>query len=175
MRTGGLGSYQDLSPAEGGGIVKNLGCHSLDLCLWLTDARSFRLDATKIERDGITDRRASAEVKLTDLGGRGQTSCELNWMVSWLDTVPNCYELEFDHAILRCPVAPADHIVLLDKNRSPITVLHAPSGSGATTSAQAFYLEWNDVLSCLEKRIAPTVSALSCLKVAELMDAILAA
>lgn len=173
MRTGGLGTYQDVATAEGGGVVKNLGCHSLDLALWLTDAGGFRIHDRQVEWDGDTDRRVHAVIELIDVGGSVGHRCRLDWTLSWLDAQPNCYEFEFNKALLRCPIAPADHIDLLGKDRRMLTRLQTPAGQGATTSAQAFYLEWDDLLAGLKSRREPVVSAISCLKAAELMDELL--
>src|SRR5207244_594476 len=50
-RTGSGGAYQDEPVARGGGIVKNLGCHSLDLAFWLTGAEGFLLTDRHVEWD----------------------------------------------------------------------------------------------------------------------------
>jgi predicted dehydrogenase len=170
LRTGGSGEYQDAATADGGGIVKNLGCHSLDLALWLTKAGGYVIKDRAIEWDGPTDRRARAEFELTELLGIPGYSCKLHWTVSWLDIQPNCYEFEFTEMLLRCPVAPDDYLELLGRDRAVITRLRTPAGTGAITSAQAFYLEWRDFLDSLQSRRAPVLSALSCHKVAQAID-----
>ena len=109
LRTGGSGDYQDAPTVDGGGIVKNLGCHSLDLALWLTNATRYRIKDRTIEWDGVTDRRAQAEFELTDILGTSGYNCDLHWTVSWLDTKPNCYEFAFPDLFLRCPVARRVH------------------------------------------------------------------
>ena len=58
-RSGGAGGYQDLSIEEGGGITRNLGCHSLDSTLWITQAKGATIIDRQIEWDGRTDRKAS--------------------------------------------------------------------------------------------------------------------
>lgn len=99
--------------------------------------------------------------------------CLLDWTLSWLDAQPNCYEFEFAKALLRCPVVPADHIDLLGKDRRMLTRLQTPAAQGATTCAQTFYLEWDDMFASLKSKREPFVSAISCLKAAELMDELL--
>lgn len=173
LRTGGFGTYQDEPTVNGGGIVKNLGCHSLDLSLWLTQARHFRLHDRLVIWDSSTDRRAQAEIELIDVGGIPGHNCMLHWTVSWLDDQPNCYEFEFAGALLRCPIAPSDYVDLLGKDHRELSRCQTPRASGATTSAQAFYLEWNDLFGALENKRAPVQSAMSCLSTAELMDQVL--
>jgi len=170
VRTGGSGSYQDAPTSVGGGIVKNLGCHSLDLVLWLTAARGYRVRQRSLEWDAATDRRAHAIVQLDDVLGQRGYECELDWTVSWLDPQPNTYEFEFEGGVLTCPVAPAGALSLLGQRNAALGEVRAEPGAGAVTSAQAFYLHWRDFLRALETESDPVSSAVSCHMSAELID-----
>jgi len=170
----GESGYVDDSAARGGGVVKNLGCHSLDLALWITGAKGHELVERRVEwDDGETDRHAAARLRLTRLDGEPGASCTLDWTVSWLEPQANLVELRFETAQLRCPITPADAIEILDKHGRRIGEIPAAEAGGAVTVAQAFYLEWEDFLQGVRNKRESSVSAASCLAVAEIMDELL--
>jgi predicted dehydrogenase len=172
-RTGAGGQYQDESVARGGGIIKNLGCHSLDLALWLTGAISFQIEDRRVEWDGDTDRSGSAAIRLFGIEGAPGHNCELDWTVSWLEAQPNTIELQFERAFVRAPIAPSANAELLGLDGQLLAQLDATASGGAATSVQAFYLEWDDVIEAVRQRREPMLSARSCCLAAELMDELL--
>ncbi|MCI0467150.1 MAG: Gfo/Idh/MocA family oxidoreductase [Beijerinckiaceae bacterium] len=172
-RTGEGGPYQDQSVAEGGGITKNLGCHSLDLAFWITGARRFTMLDRHIDWDGETDRRASAQIVLLEINGNASHDCKLDWTVSSLDRQPNMIELQFEHARLHCPVQPGGSIDVLSRCGNRLYCIDAQDTGGATTINQACYLEWRAVLNGVASRSENEMSASSSMLVAELMDELL--
>jgi predicted dehydrogenase len=168
-RTGGGGDYQTLPWSAGGGIVKNLGCHALDLAFWLTGARDFRLLDKELQVDGGADFDCRATAILTASSGQ---EIRLDFGVSWLDRMENSMTFAFETMSLVCGFSPADHVLL-----------HAPDGNligrldatkmGATTSAQAFFLEWQDVMTTATARTHQPLSAASTRPVAHFMAALL--
>lgn len=172
VRTGGVGGYQDLPTSQGGGLLKNLGCHSLDLALWLTDARNYVITTQHVDWDDMTDRHAEASIQLHAVGGASGSECTLVWACSWLQAQRNMCELHFEHAVVRCAITPTDHVLVFSKSGQLIARLQVPLG-GATTSAQAFYLEWRDLLDAIESRQQPMSSGESCFKTAQLIDDLL--
>lgn len=168
-RTGGAGGYIDVSAAQGGGMVRNLGCHSLDLAVALTGANAFTLLDRRIEWDGDTDRKGAARIRLDRQGG----AVDLDWTVSALDAQSNEMELRFENAQVKCPLTPAGSLALFDRAGRPLGALETASSGGALSVGQACYLEWRDVFAAVREKTEPPSSARSTLLAAEIMDAIL--
>ena len=141
--------------------------------MWITGATSHRILERHIEWDGHTDRHAAAQLVLAGLNGKFDETCELNWCVSWLEPQTNFVELRFERAILRCPIAPGEAIEVLDRDHRRLGGMPVAETGGAVTSAQAFYLEWEDFAQSVRNRQQSSMSANSCLLVAEIMDELL--
>lgn len=169
MRSGGGGHYHTAPLSQGGGIVKNLGCHALDLAMWLTGADIFEIRNNQLTMDDGADLACHATIELPLASGG---SCAFEFSASWLDNQQNTMEFVFDHVRLRCAVSPSDHIDLMSDNGSPLTTISA-TGQGAVSSTQAFYLEWMDVIAAGEKKIAQPISAVSSRPSAAVMSALL--
>lgn len=172
LRTGGTGGYQDSPTSEGGGVARSLGCHSLDLAFWVTQASGFDVVERDVVWDDETDRRAHAKIVLQGVGGVPGRDCSLDWTVSWLDGQLNTYQFDFELAVIRCSVAPAGHVQLFAAGLL-LSTLHAPAGHGAVTSAQAFYLEWRDALTSLITKAETMLSAASSWNTAAVLDEVL--
>lgn len=170
-RTDGAGQYQSVPVRDGGGIVKNLGCHALDLALWLTNARGFAIRSNEIEWDDETDQRCRAMIAL-DCGDAG--SVDLEFALSWIDRMENRMDFRFDGGALSCPIAPAREIALLSPSGEALASLSVQGPDRATTPRQACYLEWRAMLDAVLARSPQPVSAVSNLLCAELIDALLA-
>lgn len=172
-RTGGGGGYQDEPVAAGGGIVKNLGCHSLDLVLWATGAKSFRIEHRAIEWDGATDRHCDASIVLQDVAGSAGRECALRLTLSWLAAQSNTVTFRFDRADVVSPIAPSLSVDVLGREARRIGTLQ-PACGGATLSNQAYGIVWSQSIAALERKRESEVSARSCQPAADLMDALLA-
>ena len=164
-RAGDMGPYQDESVANGGGIVKNLGCHSLDLALWLTGAATPEITSRRIEWDGDTDRRASARIMLGDV--------PLDWTVSWLDEQPNTLEIDFGRLTLSIPTQPSRTVSIRAPDGGAAGEIDCGATGGAFTAAQAFHLQWKAMIAGVEARRESEVSANTSLATAVLMDQLL--
>jgi predicted dehydrogenase len=169
-RSGGGGEYVAAPWSAGGGVVKNLGCHALDVALWLTGATEFTLTDNDLQIDGGADFvcRAKAVLK-TAQGG----DCALIFAVSWIDRMDNMISFSFDHVRLTCPVSPASAIEVSSPSGAFIGHLDA-TNMGATSSAQAFFLEWQDVIAAGLAKTAQPLSASATRPVARFMDLLLA-
>lgn len=167
-RTGGGGEYQALPITQGGGIVKNLGCHALDLARWLADASGFAVQDRQLEIDAGAD--VACRAKLT-LQRRNGENCLLDFAVSWLERMGNTVVLTFDNTLVVCPVSPAASLEIRSANGDTIGSMDA-TGLGAATSAQAFYLEWQDFIHAASNRKAQPLSAAATRLVADAMDQI---
>jgi predicted dehydrogenase len=172
-RSGGAGGYQDLSIEEGGGITRNLGCHSLDATLWITQAVGASIVNRQIEWDGRTDRKASAAIRLQGVLGTIGHDVELDWRVSWLDQQSNQVSYRFENATIVGPLTPGETLRVFDPKGVEIGPLAATGTGGALTVGQACYLEWRDLVSAFHSRTKPPTSARATLLTAEVMDALL--
>lgn len=170
-KTGGAGQYQSLPVARGGGLVKNLGCHSLDLAIWLTGATGFEIANRSIAWDGETDQACQAKIVLTRPGG---APVDLHVAYSWIDNMVNAIRFEFANAVLVAPVSPSTSVDLQDLNGKSIAKLATSVQNGGETTIQAFYLEWQATIDAFVARSPQPISAASTLLCAELMDALLA-
>ena len=176
-RTRGSGTDHSYFDDErlGGGILLELGCHALDVAMHVTGATCHRVVRHNLLFDGPPDRVAEGEIVL--LTGHGDDApIPLEFQFSWLDDVDCAIEFHFPTASLSVGNRP-DSIVRLsgprvEGNRDSSRRFDAglqPSGLGATTTSQAFYLEWRDFLDGLAAGTASTFSAASALPVTALI------
>jgi predicted dehydrogenase len=173
------GSGSDLSFLDGPGqttargALTDLGSHSIDLALYITRARSFRVHECEMVLDGYVDRRASARVDLLcDTAAGSDTTVELDYCVSWLDAQPNRLELQCERATLFCGLGwDADVFVGLPERPSQAYRLSPPL-RGARTPNQAFCLEWRAFLDGFERRQESAISANSAYLTTALVEAL---
>jgi predicted dehydrogenase len=171
-RAGDFATYQDLSFREGGGITLNLGCHTIDLAIWMYSACRFEIEHRYVVWDEATDRHASSRLRLFREGD--EDGCLVDWTVSWLEPQPNTIEVEFESVTLSVPITPANHIVLRGPSGAPIGQLAPWASDGGRTSAQCFYCEWQDVLTSVSLHTPGILTANSSLLTAQVIDAVLA-
>lgn len=178
-RTRGSGTDRSYFDDEGssGGILLELGCHALDLAMHLTGTTHHRIIRQRFLFDGPPDRVAEGEVLLFRNASEDSASLPLEFRFSWLDEMDSAMEFHFPTARLLVgdrpesvvrltgPAAGGDRIDLPD---SEVSLL--PGGLGATTTNQAFYLEWRDFLDGLAAARASTFSAESALPVTALVE-----
>lgn len=170
-RTDGGGDYKSQPVSRGGGVVKNLGCHSLDQVLWLTGAKDFEIERREVAWDGETDQACRARIRLKDAANA--VLCGLDWSISWIERVDNHVAFDFADATLDCPVAPDPAVNLLSPGGQLIGPISAEGAGRATTSTQAFYLQWRGMISSVQSRAEQPISARSTALCARLMDALL--
>jgi predicted dehydrogenase len=155
----------DYSPLDegsfcSGGVLAELGCHTLDLALHLTGAQAFAVESCNLELDGRVDRKVSARVRLKNSSALPEHGVELDYCASWLDRQENVAELQFEHVSLWAGLSPNAQVFLGNPTEHSEVVSLAPAGAaGASTSNQAFYLEWDAFLKGLEAGRESQVSA----------------
>ncbi len=165
VTSGGITNYEDAPVAEGGGLLKNLGCHGLDLALHLAGAADARIEEAEFEMDGPVDR----EVRLRMTFSGEADGCEFDSLVSYVnDQVPQM-RYEFDTATVTAPIGPAGRVEIAGAS-GPATSIAVGGNGGAWTSAQACYLMWKDFMEKLLQGLPAVNSARSALLVTRLID-----
>ena len=157
---------------SGGGLIKNLGCHSLDLAIWLTKASKYTVLERSIQWDGVTDWHAEALIALQGREG-DQEDCLLRWQLSWLQYQPNTITTKFYGCSLVAPIAPCASFILRRNDGARVAEIDATSTGGAINSAQAFYLEWKEVIAGLNAKGPSLLSAETALLTSQIIDELL--
>lgn len=172
-KTGVDSSYQDLTTDEGGGILINLACHSLDLAFWMTEATGYVVESKRVVFDGATDRKAEATICLTGRPGGPEADVPLEFVCSWLDRQDNTITLTFDRAavVAGTGAGAAVHVRSAGHRENGAQLMAVERG--ATTSNQAFYLEWREFLRGIEAREPGAMAATTCLATTRLVDELL--
>jgi len=150
--------YDDPSVA-GGGVLMDLGTHSVDLALYLLGASTVEVHGAQIVWDGALDRKVTGELEVPFETG----IVTIEVCVSWLDRQPNRIELEFPAVSLSAPNDPEPRIEFRRPGCEEAQATMEVSGLGARTSYQAFFLEWRSFLEGLRTGSASLVSAASAL------------
>jgi predicted dehydrogenase len=167
-RSGTDRSYVD-DDAGGGGILIELGCHALDLAFHLTGATRHTVVRQRMLFDGGADRVAEGEVQLQATGAE---PIPLEFRFSWLDDVDSAIELHFPSSRLIVGSRPATPVRLAGAGSDPGVALSA--AAGATTTNQAFYLEWREFLDGLREERPSAFAAATTLPVTALIEDIYA-
>jgi len=183
VREGGLtrGSGTDRSyfddARSGGGILLELGCHALDLAMHLTGATRHQVVRQSFLFDGPPDRVAEGEVLLLADEDGAHPPIPLDYRFSWLEDLECVTELHFASARLLVGNRPGSVVRLAGKagERIPGELAEAEfgleaGGVGATTTNQAFYLEWRDFLDGLLGIRPSAFTAASALPVTALIE-----
>jgi len=170
-RTTAASKTLDMSYERGGGVLRDLGCHGLDAMLYITGASRFDLRSAAIEWDKDTDREVVSEFTLSGIN-HSSDECPVDFSVSWLSEQSNRMVFEFDHAVLRAGIRPeAEPEIASSARQSTWTRVH-PDIVGARSSYQAFFLEWQDVVSAFKSGRPGDLSAESALLTTRLVDEI---
>ncbi len=159
-KTGVARSFLDDVTGAGGGALIDLGSHTLDLALAITRSRGAEVLSVDIVWDEGIDRKVAARIRLETPRG----PLDLEYCVSWLDLQPNAVEIEFPSVTVRAAVFPGAPVEVVPKGGNGVSGrLEPPRGLGASTFAQAFYLEWVSFLDGVRRREPSDFSAESCL------------
>jgi predicted dehydrogenase len=169
VMSGGPRNYEDEPTAIGGGLLKNLGCHGIDLALYATGAEGVALNRATLEMDGDVDAECHARLALTGPG----LYCTFDITVSYVTDQSNTLRYQFDNATILAPIVPTDTLTLIgsDGQHTPIGIDHR---LGAINSAQACYLAWKHFIDGIVAGVPPQNSARSSLGSTRALDAIIA-
>lgn len=167
-RSGADRTFLDDPSLAGGGVLIDYGSHSLDALLYATGASGADVDRADILWDGDVDRAVVAEATLRSPAGPIPLALD----VSWVERRANRFVVEFDRATLTVGTAPEGPVELSGGSGAGLPARILVPGRAATTSFQAFYLEWREFLEGLS-RGEPTVYAASdCLRTTAVVEAV---
>jgi predicted dehydrogenase len=155
---------------SGGGVLMDLGCHSLDAAMYIAGATEAIPTQHRFVFDNGIDREVEARFTLTTAKG----SCELDYFVSWLRPADNLIELQFQNCAVSLSCQPNHALEIRNgKNKNVgMAPLLTAKEAGASTVYQAFYLEWMAFLDGVRKQQPSKFNARSCLPTIRAVDAL---
>jgi predicted dehydrogenase len=162
----------DPRQSSSGGILSELGCHSLDVALHVTGARGYEVRSCQFAMDGAVDRKVTASIRLTDSRHLPQEGVALDYCVSWLDRQENRIVLEFEHSSVWAEVGPGADVRMGTIEQASGAITLVPATRGAMTTNQAFFLQWAAFLEGFSSKAESEVSARSALLGTELIEAL---
>jgi len=153
----------DSTQSASGGILSELGCHSLDLALFITGARAYETHACEFVFDGSVDRKITAAIRLTDSRYLPAAGVLLEYCVSWLDRQTNLIDLEFENCHVWAELSPNGEVRMGNPARLSEGTLLVPAARGAKTVNQAFFMQWQSFFHGIRSETESEISARSAL------------
>ena len=169
-RTASASKTLDMSYTKGGGVLRDLGCHGIDVIFYITGASRFSVQGSKIEWDKETDRQVVSEFALSGMDYIKKNECLVEFSVSWLSEQSNHMIFEFDHANLRAGIRPESELEIASPLHKDMWARLSLDIIGARSSYQAFFLEWQDIVNNLSNGPTGELSAASSLLTTRIID-----
>ena len=167
-KTGADSRFYDDATSGGGGVLMDLGCHSLDTAIYISGATEAIPVEQRFVFDGGVDREIDAHLTLRTQHG----SCELDYFVTWLRPADNTIELRFETCTVSFSCRPSQNVEICGAQNGPDVASLTMKHAGATTLYQAFYLEWTAFLDGVRSRQASKFNARSCLPTIRAVEAL---
>jgi predicted dehydrogenase len=162
----------DPRQSSSGGILSELGCHSLDVALHVTGAGGYEVRSCQFAMDGAVDRKITASIRLTESSYLPKDGVALEYCVSWLDRQENSIVLEFENSTVWAEVGPGSEVRMgaIEQPSGAMTLV--PATRGAMTTNQAFFLQWRAFFDGFCSKTESEVSARSALLGTRLIEAL---
>ena len=160
----------DARQSASGGILSELGCHSLDVALFITGANGYEIRASEFVFDGVVDRKIRAALHLTASEYLPAAGVPLDLCVSWLDRQTNTIVLDFEKTSIWTGVGPDADVYMGTPARASDATRLEPASRGARSYYQAFYMQWRAFLDGVATRTESGISARSALLGATLIE-----
>lgn len=158
--------FYDNSNFSSGGILLDLGSHSIDLIFYLTGFSEYDI----ISSNMILDQHVDRETKLLFRIRKDGKDIIVNGFYSWLKDTPNRMTFIFDNASLEISSKPSDIITIANHNNIATFSISLMKQHYAKSVYQSFYLFWNDVINNYSVKRNSLFSADSSLVVVSLIE-----
>lgn len=158
-KTGSDFRFYDDATLGGGGVLMDLGCHSLDMAMFISNAS----EAIPVEQRFVFDRGVDRQIEAHLTLRTEHGSCELDYFVTWLRPAKNMVELRFENCTVELSCRPSGDLEIRGADAGCDVASLTMKNAGATTVYQAFYLEWMAFLDGVRSHQASKFSARSCL------------
>jgi predicted dehydrogenase len=168
-KTTGASRTLDMSYKQGGGVLRDLGCHGIDVLFYITGASRFLVKTAQIEWDNETDRQVMSEFSLSGIDRRAD-ECPVKFSVGWLSEQANHMVFEFEPVSLRVGIRPEAELEVSSLSNTDLWTRLTVDMHGARSTYQAFSLEWQDMLSAFRTGQPGELSAESALLTTALVD-----
>lgn len=168
-KTTGASRTLDMSYKQGGGVLRDLGCHGIDALFYITGATRFSVTTSTIEWDHETDRQVVSEFALSDIDN-AVSEYPVEFAVSWLADQSNRILLEFDRVRVRSGIEPGAELEIASPSHQDVWTKLSLDMSGARSFYQAFFLEWQDIFGAFRTGQPGELSAESAVLTTALVD-----
>ncbi len=157
-KTGADSRFYDHS-GSAGGVLMDLGCHSLDTAIYISNATAAVSSRQSFIFDGEVDREIDAQLTLHTADG----PCALEYFVTWLRPARNTIQFHFDNCTAELSCRPSSELTIRGIHNGGDAASLGMKHAGAATVYQAFYTEWMAFLAGVRTRQPSMFNARSCL------------
>lgn len=160
-------SFREDAELSGGGILMDLGCHSLDLICFLTDCRRFEIVRKRFIFDDKLDREVDLHLHCT---ARNGDEVDVTVTLSWLLPIPDVFRLDFDSCSLQTTGRPGASVDVFSRHGDEPRAVLAGGSPFATTVSAASRLALRSLLDSAGSAEPCPLGVASCLPTIDLIE-----